>query len=182
MNIDNTDNDTNELYHAYQYIACGLDNVFLIYGYKVTKKDENTFISISNLGDLHNEIAEYIIGSTSWLTGNHLKFLRSMLNMSIEELAIKLDINERHITDIENHNKFIPTAIDIMIRNLYITEKLSYMITDFNSERDNFIPRIDINNKNLYFIYKFNEWFLNTHYIDYQGNVCLYNTAIANKV
>jgi len=78
----------------YHYIECGLDNVYLVNGVKITKhKDGSETVRIHDILGLHRAIALGIVSKPGRLMGREARFLRHILDLSQKKLAELLGIS-----------------------------------------------------------------------------------------
>jgi len=103
----------------HHYKTCGLDNVFLNNGYDEIDTSEGKAISIHNIDDLHEVIADYIIKLTRPLTGNEFRFLRIELDMSQKTIGQFMGKKDQSIAKWEKDELDVPKLADATIRQLY---------------------------------------------------------------
>jgi DNA-binding transcriptional regulator YiaG len=103
----------------YQYTLSGLDNVYLVDGYELSPDGD---LSIADMHGLHRAIGRYLIGAQTnpEITGAQLRFLRTHLDMSKQELAELMKVTEQEISQWEQQkNAPIPGPADVVIRVAY---------------------------------------------------------------
>jgi DNA-binding transcriptional regulator YiaG len=71
----------------YHYTACGLDNVWLVNGFKRRATKYGEGISIQDARELHRFIAQNIVTGAGPIRGQEVRFLRSMLQVSQSHLG-----------------------------------------------------------------------------------------------
>jgi putative transcriptional regulator len=104
--------DNAALHHAdeaIRYQGCGLDNVYLVNGYKygsLTSGEE--VLHIADIIGLHRVIAAHIMISAAELDAKTLKFLRKELDMSQREVAKILGVEEQTVASWESARTPIP--------------------------------------------------------------------------
>ena len=100
----------------YQYTECGLDNVF-IEGMNVVEDHagEET-VTIPAVGLLHQVIAEGIVSLPSKMSGKELRFLRTEMGMTQEQLAEILKIKSLTVSRWEREESPIQDAAEMLIR------------------------------------------------------------------
>lgn len=109
----------------FRYQGCGLDNVFLVNGYKIIESVAgNKSIFIEDIEDLHKAIARSIVDDASPLDAQTFKFLRKELGMSQRQFGEFLDMTEGSVSLWERARQPIPQAAQIFIRAL-VKEKCS---------------------------------------------------------
>ena len=106
-----------DLYH---YVECGLDDVWLVNGYRYHESDRGNMVSISDIDALHEAIGVHLCNNRRALTGREFRFLRHEMLMSQSILAQFLDVRELTINRWETGKTSIPRAAEILIRHLYM--------------------------------------------------------------
>jgi len=108
---------------AYHYEDCGLDYVFLTDGYKIRETSRGVSVAIERIDELHVGIARLIVTRPHPLRGQEVRFLRSMLGYSQEELGRKLGVRRNAIAVYERDRlKAIPAQSDHLLRMFYAME------------------------------------------------------------
>lgn len=102
----------------YQYIGCGLDNVWLTDGYQVKQTPYGTSVSVENVEGLHNAIGQYLVDSKPALSGKEFRFLRSELEMSQKSFGDLLGVTDQAVARWEKLDK-VETYGDRWMRVLY---------------------------------------------------------------
>jgi len=112
-----------ESVQSYRYTECGLDNV-VIDGVEVQLDDhgEDTY-SIRNILGLHKVIAHAIISRAQNMTGAELRFLRSEMGFTQEQLAKLLSCDRVTISRWERGETTIDAASEMVVK-LLAAEKL----------------------------------------------------------
>jgi len=107
----------------YRYTECGLDNVFLE-GVDVLQDDHGDEVyRIENILDLHKLIAYAIISRRGGLSGPELRFLRSEMGLTQEELAKRLGCTRVTISRWERNEEAINLNAEVVVK-LLTAEKL----------------------------------------------------------
>ena len=107
----------------YRYTECGLDNVFLE-GVDVLQDDHGDEVyHIENILGLHKMIAYAIISRRGGLSGPELRFLRSEMGLTQEELAKRLGCTRVTISRWERNEEAISLNAE-MVMKLLAAEKL----------------------------------------------------------
>ena len=101
---------------GYHYTECGLKNVY-IEGLPVINDDGEEIIQIPNIQELHWLIAKVILESKS-MNGDEIRFLRTEMSYTPEELSEQLNMAPRTLKSIENGKTKIKEEIDLKIRQL----------------------------------------------------------------
>jgi DNA-binding transcriptional regulator YiaG len=107
----------------YHYIECGLPNVYLKNGFTVDLIDDEEYISIDDMNQLHSAIAQIIVDSSTTLHSAEFKFLRVELNLSQKMLGQRFGVSEQTIARYEKGQSDIPRTTDAALSSLYM-EKL----------------------------------------------------------
>ena len=93
---------------AYHYTECGLDNIYLVNGVKITKtKSGDEEIFIHDIHGLHKAIGMILVSKRGFLSGKEIKFIRSTLDLSQTTLAKILGCSNVP----EARNKFMSSAV-----------------------------------------------------------------------
>src|SRR4030095_4658011 len=74
----------------YHYTLCGLDNIWLVNGYKHHDTAYGPGVAVEDVDGLHRAIATDLICGKRDLSGKELRFLRKGLDLSQEGLAMLL--------------------------------------------------------------------------------------------
>src|SRR4051812_49690532 len=108
---------------AFHYTDSGLDYVFLTDGYKIRETKRGVSVAIERIDELHDGIAKLIVTMPYPLRGQEVRFLRSMLGYSQEELGRKLGVRRNAVAVYErNRLKAIPAQSDHLMRMFYAME------------------------------------------------------------
>lgn len=103
----------------FRYIACGLDNVFLLNGFKLQSTPYGKAFSIDNIDALHAAIGNFLIHERKTLSGKEFRFLRHELDLSQGRLAALLGVDEQTVARWEKGQSSVSGPADKMIRLLY---------------------------------------------------------------
>lgn len=104
---------------AYHYIESGLDNIYLVNGYKKHKTPYGEGISIQDTEGLHKAIGRSLVSVPKPLTGAELRFLRLEMEMTQRDLAAFLGTKEQTLRLWEKHrSKAMPGSADRLLRVL----------------------------------------------------------------
>lgn len=104
---------------AIRYQDCGLDNVYLVNGYRygtVTSGEEVLYID--DIPGLHLAIATTIVDSPADLDAKTFKFLRKEQDMSQRQLAEILGVEEQTVSNWERTKTPIPKYAELLLRAL----------------------------------------------------------------
>lgn len=104
----------------YQYLGCGLDNVFLVGGVREITTPRGKSVHIENLESLHRAIGLWLVHEKKNLSGKEFRFLRHEINLTQQYLAALLN------TDVQNVGRWergdgdkVPGPAQAVIRLLY---------------------------------------------------------------
>ena len=114
--------DGKKMYH---YKECGLDNVFLLNGFKEHETEYGKGISFTCIEGLHKAISLHIIRRDNKLSGKDFRFLRKELELTQQQLAKYLGIKPLEINrwELEKTAGINPLA-DRLLRLLYLEKTL----------------------------------------------------------
>lgn len=100
------------------YTSCGLQNVWLMNGYRKKRTPHGMAVAIENLEGLHRVIAKFLITYKPRLSGAELRFLRKELGLSQASLAQLLG-NDAQTVSLWERGGRVPTTADRFLRALY---------------------------------------------------------------
>lgn len=103
----------------FRYTACGLDNVFLLNGFRLRSTPYGRAFSIDNIDGLHLAIGRLLIREKKTLSGKEIRFLRHEMRLSQSRLATLLGVDEQSVARWEKEQVGISGPADKMIRLLY---------------------------------------------------------------
>jgi DNA-binding transcriptional regulator YiaG len=103
----------------YRYKESGLDNVWLVNGYKVRKTPYGKAVAIDDVEGLHRSIAERLVGKPGHLTREEFRFLRKELGLSQKNLGAILGAEEQAIARWERGVSKVDEIADRFLRALY---------------------------------------------------------------
>jgi hypothetical protein len=83
---------------GFQFVDCGLDNIFLQDGYSIVDTGYGPASVIRDPEDLHHAIAAYVLGLRD-LCGKEGRYLRSWLGLNDQELALEIDLTDNKVAD-----------------------------------------------------------------------------------
>ena len=114
----------------YHYIECGLDNIYLVNGFKITKtSDGDEELFIHDIHGLHKAISNILVFKKGLLAANEIKFIRTMLDLSQSKLAALVGCRYQQILLWEKNKNKISKPVDRLLR--------IYLYTYLNKEIDN---------------------------------------------
>jgi len=103
----------------YHYLECGVDNVYLVNGFRYVDTPRGQGIIIEDLDGLHSAIGRYLVRNKKRLSGDEFRFLRHELNLTQVHLGALLDVSDQQVARWEKGESKIPGAADKVIRMLY---------------------------------------------------------------
>ncbi len=104
----------------YHYTECGLDDVYLLNGYKRHQTPYGDGVTVDNADGLYKAIAEYICFNKATLNGKEIRFLRKLLDLTQAELAVWLACDQQTVARWEKGRTTIPGPADRLMRTLYL--------------------------------------------------------------
>jgi putative transcriptional regulator len=104
----------------YHYTECGLDDVYLLNGYKRHQTPYGDGVAVENAAGLHKAIAEYICFNKATLNGKEIRFLRKLLDLTQAELAVWLACDQQSVARWEKGKTEVNGAADRLMRTLYL--------------------------------------------------------------
>jgi len=107
---------TNKPYH---YTECGLNNIYLVNGYRYNETPRGKSLSIHDLDGLHKAIGLFLVTSKRDLSGEDVRFLRHEMLMSQSTLAKLLGLSEQAVRRWETGKISIPKPSEALLRLLY---------------------------------------------------------------
>lgn len=104
----------------HHYVESGLDNIYLLDGYKVHRTPYGEGISITNTEGLHKAIGRWLVSLPKSLNGAELRFLRLEMEATQRDLAAILGTTEQTLSLWERaRTKPMPGSADRLLRALY---------------------------------------------------------------
>lgn len=103
----------------YQYILCGLPNVYLNNGYTIESSHYGTAVSIQDIKGLHRAIGLSIIENPNPLSSCEVRFLRKEMDLSQKALAELLAVKDVTVRKWESGENKVNGAADRLLRVLY---------------------------------------------------------------
>ena len=110
------DADKSQMYH---YVECGLDDVYLLNGFKRFASPRGTSVAISDVEKLHRAIGVYLCRQRRKLRGREIRFLRQELLMTQAALAHLLEVTLQTIHRWEAEKSGMPKAAETIVRLIY---------------------------------------------------------------
>ena len=116
VDVKREENMHDERYH---YLESGLDDVYLVNGFKRFSSSRGTSIAISDVDQLHEVIGMYLCRQRKELRGSEIRFPRQEMLMSQSTLARLLEVTEQTIHRWEAEKSRMPRAAEAIVRLLY---------------------------------------------------------------
>lgn len=104
----------------YHYTECGLDYVYLLDGFELIKTAYGPAVHVANASKLDRAIAQIVVREQNRLTGQEVRFLRGLLDMTQAELGSALGKDAQTVARWEKGKTEIPPTEDIAIRQIYL--------------------------------------------------------------
>lgn len=104
--------------NGYHYVECGLDNIWLVNGYKIHDTPYGRAVSFVNAEQLDRAIAQELTEKAEPLSGKELRFLRIMLDMSQKSLGEAMGREAQTVALWEKRKK-VPADVDYLVRHIY---------------------------------------------------------------
>ena len=104
----------------YHYTECGLQNIYLLNGYKVVEYEGERGFAIEDEDELLHEIALTLVYRRPFLSGEEIRFLRKKMDLSQAELAKLMRHDAQTIARWEKGHTKISGAADCLIRIIYL--------------------------------------------------------------
>lgn len=103
----------------YHYTECGLENIYLLNGFKFNKTERGIAVSIHDIDGLHKAIGLLLVTSQKTLSAKEIRFLRTELLMSQTSLGRLLGVSEQAVRRWETAKTMIPRPSEYLLRLLY---------------------------------------------------------------
>ena len=104
----------------YHYTECGLDNVYLVNGFSISKDGNEEVILINDIHGLHQAIGIHIANKTGLLKGKEIKFIRTMFDVSPKTLGLMLGYDYQTILAWEKNKSPISVTADHFLKVLFM--------------------------------------------------------------
>ena len=120
----------------YHYTECGLDNVYLEKMNSVADHGGEETVSIPAIGVLHRVIAEGIISAPYKMSGREIRFLRTEMGLSQDEMAKLLRVERLTVSRWERDDNPINGAAEMILRLLVAKRLIIDKMTDIEEVTD----------------------------------------------
>lgn len=105
--------------NEYHYTECGLDNIYLVNGFEITKNNSDEEIFIHDIHGLHKAIGMALVCKQGLLLGNEIKFIRTTLDFSQTMLAKLLGCTYQTVLLWEKNKTPISKTADRLLRIMF---------------------------------------------------------------
>ena len=106
----------------YHYKQCGLDNVYLLNGFKITETQDGKEVAIDDVEGLYHAIALHLCLGKANLNGKEFKFIRKLLDKTQAEIATLFKCDSQTVARWEKEQCDLSGPAEQMMRLLYINE------------------------------------------------------------
>lgn len=106
----------------YRYTECGLDYVYILDGFEIIETAYGPAVQVANASKLDRAIALAVVHHQNRLTGQEVRFLRGLLDMTQEELGRALGKDAQTVARWEKGKTELPSTEDLAIRQIYLEE------------------------------------------------------------
>jgi DNA-binding transcriptional regulator YiaG len=126
----------------YKYAECGLSTVNLV-NITVYECSCGAIVpEIPQVSDLHRKIVFTLINKPTLLTGEEIKFLRKMADLSGVQLAKLLGTHKTNLSKWENGSRQITKKTDCALRLLCFTGMLQQLLKDQHEAPKDLVPKV----------------------------------------
>ena len=109
----------------YAYTICGLDNIFLLNGYKISIHDGEEYVAVVDVDGLHRAIGRHLVMHRKGLSPKEVRFLRKTMDLTQAELAAKLGNDAQSVARWEKGTCEMPGAAEKLLRVIFLAENIS---------------------------------------------------------
>lgn len=106
----------------HHYTECGLDYIYLDNGYVVHETAYGPAVEVEHADQLDRQIALAVVNHQRSLTGQEVRFLRGLLNLTQAELGELLGKDAQSVARWERLKTAIPPTEDRALRQIYLEE------------------------------------------------------------
>ena len=107
----------------YHYQICGLDNIYLVNGFREIEYAGEIAVSVHDLEGLHRTITYSLVNKSEHLSGREFRFLRLEMDLSQAALGKLFGVSDQAIAKWEKEQSSIPTPAELLIR-AYAEDKI----------------------------------------------------------
>jgi DNA-binding transcriptional regulator YiaG len=102
------------------YNWCGLDDIYLLSGYKRIRTDDGDDIIIQDMDGLHRAIGTHLALHKKTLNGKEVRFLRHQMDLSQKELGKILRVTDQTVARWEKGEILVPGPKELLLRITYM--------------------------------------------------------------
>jgi DNA-binding transcriptional regulator YiaG len=106
--------------HPLHYTTCGLDNVYLLSGFKRETIDGEEYVTVEDLDGLWKAIGLRLVTTRKALAPKEIRFLRQQMDMTQSELGARLRVADQTVARWEKDKCDLPGPADLMLRVLFL--------------------------------------------------------------
>jgi len=106
----------------FHYKGCGLDDIYLLSGYKIEQTAHGEGVLIKNISGLHKAIGCFLATQKKTLNAKELRFLRKHMDLTQSELGKLVGLSSQQVARWEKGESEITSAAENLIRVLFIEE------------------------------------------------------------
>lgn len=103
----------------FHYKMCGLDDVYLLNGFKIHETAHGTGVAVEKADELHLAIGLHLISHRKVLSQKDFKFLRKNMRMTQEGIAEALGVTSQTVARYEKGQTEIPGPVDRLMRVVF---------------------------------------------------------------
>jgi DNA-binding transcriptional regulator YiaG len=107
------------------YKACGLDDVYLLNGFKTEIIDGEEYVTIEDLDGLWKAIGLHLVTTRKALAPKEIRFLRHHMNLTQAELAGQMRVTDQTVARWEKGIAEMPGPADMVLRVLFLGSKVA---------------------------------------------------------
>lgn len=147
--------------NEYHYTACGLDNIYLINGFEITRSNSDEEIFIHDIHGLHKAIGMAIVFKEGLLLGDEIKFIRTTLDFSQTRLSQLLGCSYQTILLWKKNKTPISKTADRLLRIIffeYLTPENDKKIFELINEIADYDADTSSSKKKIIFEETSEEW------------------------
>lgn len=138
------------------YTACGLDDVYLLNGFRREETPYGDTITVHNVDGLHEMIGISLVLERKSLKPRDIRFLRKQMDLTQVELAQKLLVTTQTVARWEKDQCAISGPADRLLRVLYVFSLLSEeqrqeMLEELRVHMDSFDQQDDVRDRKFVF-------------------------------
>jgi len=103
----------------FHYKMCGLDDIYLLNGFKLHETSYGRGVSVEGAEDLHIAIGRYLILNRKVLGPKDIRFLRKNMKLTQDDLARFLGVTGQTVARYEKGQTEVPGPVDKLMRIFY---------------------------------------------------------------